>query len=132
MLITQRAFDNYFIQAQRIRRIVKEDFDRVFAFSNPLVANQGPFKPDGVDVLISPVSMTTAPLLSDIAKHKSSLDAYVNDAFTVPASMAGIPAISIPVDTRSSNDGLPNSIQVIAQFGDEESLFDMAALIEAL
>lgn len=104
------AIDNYFVQAQRVRRLVQNDFNAVFRLSHPLL--DGPDKPvqSGVDVLVCPTAPSSPPALSDLG---GSLDAYTNDVFTVPASLAGLPAVSVPV-----GEGI--GVQVIGQYGDDE------------
>jgi aspartyl-tRNA(Asn)/glutamyl-tRNA(Gln) amidotransferase subunit A len=124
--------ENYFIHAQRIRRRIKEEFDGIFSSPNPLGPTQGSHLDPGasVDFLISPVSISSAPNLEEVTKvDASGVDGYINDVFTVPASMAGLPAISIPVHGAG---GLPIGLQVTAQYGDEKNLFEVATLIESL
>lgn len=82
------------------------------------------------DVLIAPCSLTKAPLLEDVKTQKSPLDSYVNDVLTVPASLAGIPAMSIPV--IESTTGAAIGLQLLTQYGDEEMLFEVANIIENL
>ena len=133
--------DNYFIQAQRVRRLVQQDFNRVFSLPNALSSDSAP-APEGtkrarssptVDVLLCPTAPTLPPTLESL-RGKSPLDAYVNDVFTVPASLAGLPAISLPV--RFSGEGTDAygvdsvGMQIIAQYGDDELVFDVAEAIE--
>lgn len=133
--LSAAAIDNYFIQAQKVRRLVQEDFDRVFALSNPLLAqNEDAQRTAGVDVIISPTARTQPPKLAAIASH-SSVDSYSDDVLTVPASLAGLPAISVPVfiEPRSASvESGPSAvgIQIIAQYGDDDLLFDVAEMIE--
>lgn len=132
------AMDNYFVQAQRVRRLVQEDFNRVFAMENPLLSTttDGVDKDPAVDVLICPTAATTPPPLSSVMTNGSSssssstLSAYVMDVFTVPASLAGLPAVSVPV--AAGNDGKDDTvgIQVIGQYGDDEFVLRVAELIE--
>lgn len=135
------AMDNYFIQAQRVRRLVQQDFDAVFHASNPLATNDldagHPGSGDNVDVLVCPTAPSPPPRLSDITGNSagsSPLNAYVNDVFTVPASLAGLPAISVPVTVTGSNqdsgmDGM-TGIQVIGQYGDDELVMQVGELLE--
>ncbi|KAJ6115159.1 Glutamyl-tRNA(Gln) amidotransferase subunit A [Penicillium sp. IBT 16267x] len=135
------AMDNYFIQAQRVRRLVQQDFDAVFHASNPLATNDldacRPGSSENVDVLICPTAPSSPPRLSDITgtpAASSPLNAYVNDVFTVPASLAGLPAISVPVTVTGSNqdsdaDGV-TGIQVIGQYGDDELVMQVGELLE--
>lgn len=128
--LSAAAMDNYFIQAQRVRRLVQQDFDAAFGLPNPL--HSGPddkaFGPHLVDVIVVPTAPTLPPKLSSI-EHASPLDAYVNDVFTVPASLAGLPAASIPwLMNEHSTDMLSATagFQVIGQFGDDSLVLQAA------
>ncbi|KAJ5633049.1 Glutamyl-tRNA(Gln) amidotransferase subunit A [Penicillium lividum] len=132
------AMDNYFIQAQRVRRLVQQDFDTVFHAKNPLATTNldvGRPKSGDVDVLVCPTAPSPPPRLSDITGTAGSpLNAYINDVFTVPASLAGLPAISVPVTVTGSNqdsdaDGVAG-IQVIGQYGDDELVMQVGELLE--
>ncbi|KAH8689809.1 amidase signature domain-containing protein [Talaromyces proteolyticus] len=132
------AMDNYFIQAQRIRRLVQSDFDKVFAFNNPLRTGASGDK-DGVsrvDVVIGPTTSSTPPSLSSIQNDSdamASLNAYVTDVLTVPASLAGLPAISVPVSTTKTdtNPGVDKvGIQIIGQYGDDDLVLDVGEALE--
>ncbi|KAL8243656.1 hypothetical protein R6Q59_009914 [Mikania micrantha] len=114
------AIDNYFIQAQKVRRIVQMDFDAVFRMPNPLRSNQR-VNPEGVDYIVCPTAPTPPPKLSEV-QNANPLDIYINDVFTVPASLAGLPAISIPAYEDSTDSGSLErtlGLQVIGQFGDD-------------
>ncbi|KAL1965436.1 hypothetical protein VTN77DRAFT_5692 [Rasamsonia byssochlamydoides] len=142
------AMDNYFIQAQRVRRLVQADFDKVFSAQNPLrastVERQEMASPATVDVLVGPTAPSTPPCLSsllDTSNPSSALNAYVIDVFTVPASLAGLPAISVPVSiskSTSSSDQAQQSenesdtvgIQIIGQFGDDELVLKVGEMLE--
>lgn len=88
----------------------------------------------GVDVLIHPSAIRTAPLLrspddsSDMVNNE--LGAYLQDVLTVPASLSGLPAISIP--SGEGEDGWPVGISVVAQWGCESVLFDVGKAIEVI
>ncbi|KXJ94179.1 amidase signature domain-containing protein [Microdochium bolleyi] len=146
--LSSEAVDNYFIQAQKVRQLVRSDFDRVFKLSNPLKDEQ-PFDlsdmdesvllenklgPHQVDFLLCPTAPTTPPLLDDVL-HQTPLDSYMNDVFTVPASLAGLPAISVPmsISPSSRRDGQPNidfgGLQVIGQYWDDARLLSVAELV---
>ncbi|UKZ82491.1 hypothetical protein TrVFT333_010280 [Trichoderma virens FT-333] len=136
--LSSEAMDNYFIQAQKIRRLIQQDFDRVFRLDNPLYEprqfdlsemsadtaledKQGPVQ---VDFLLSPTAPTYPPKLSEIMK-RSSIDAYMNDVLTVPASLAGLPAVSVPVKIEQSHQ-FPAGLQLIAQYWDDRRLLALA------
>lgn len=126
--LSSEAIDNYFLKAQAIRRLVQRDFDAVFAQPNFLLADRVERKNGGVDMLIAPCTLSTAPLLEEVQNEESSLDSYVNDVLTVPASLAGIPAVCLPVQTEEG--GLSVGMQVMTQYGDEETMWEAAKLIE--
>ncbi|KAL5041319.1 hypothetical protein BDW71DRAFT_169124 [Aspergillus fruticulosus] len=135
--LSAQAIDNYFIQAQRIRRLVRHDFDAAFRAEHPLAAEtpnvepQQQAKQTGVDVLISPTAPSPPPTLSDVTNtsaKRSPLDAYINDVFTVPASLAGLPAISVPVSGDQGEDLA--GIQIIGQYGDDELVLKVGELLE--
>ncbi|OTA61462.1 amidase signature enzyme [Hypoxylon sp. EC38] len=144
--LSSEAMNNYFIQAQKVRRLVKRDFDRVFKLSNPL-EDQQPFDlsdmedtvqlenklgPAQVDFLLCPTAPTTPPLLKDVMKQ-TPLDSYMNDVLTVPASLAGLPAISvpmdIPVDPNNDEEKLLSfgGLQFIGQYWDDARLLSVAS-----
>lgn len=140
--LSSEAIDNYFIQAQKVRRLVQRDFDRVFKLENPLYEprqfdlsdmaettgledKQGPSQ---VDFLLCPTAPTFPPRLKEI-REQTSVDAYTNDVFTVPASLAGLPAVSVPSCTGRK---LPAGLQLIGQFWDDARLLSMAEKLEEL
>lgn len=130
--LSASAIDNYFVQAQRVRRLVQRDFDRIFRAQNPLLQEKvgGSEESGGVDVLIHPTAPTTAPLLEEV-KRQSSLEAYTNDVFTVPASLAGLPAISVPVPcNKTKEDESFCGVQVVGQFGHDQVVLDVAQMLE--
>ncbi|PWY96787.1 amidase signature enzyme [Aspergillus sclerotioniger CBS 115572] len=134
------AMDNYFIQAQRIRRLVQHDFNTVFRACQPLDSPDLGTKLDseeaGVDVLVCPTAPSPPPRISSLMGHgtvTSSLEAYMNDVFTVPASLAGLPAISVPVttdDAQNPENSDLAGIQVIGQYGDDGLVLKVAELLE--
>jgi len=138
------AIDNYFMQAQRIRRLVVRDFDAVFAMPNVLTAEESSSGAEDsidadveakIDAIICPTAPTLAPTLEEVARQ-APLDAYAGDVFTVPASLAGLPAISVPVTpvaTTSMPPGIRSvGMQIITQYGDDEACLDYAALLSSL
>jgi aspartyl-tRNA(Asn)/glutamyl-tRNA(Gln) amidotransferase subunit A len=122
------AIDNYFIQAQKVRRLVQKDFDAVFKMANPMRGSyQTP--PDGVDYIICPTAPTPPPLLEDVRKS-TPLDAYMNDVFTVPASLAGLPVISVPAPSAEHVSSVQENfigMQVIGQYGDDYGVLQFAS-----
>ena len=132
------AIDNYFIQAQRVRRLVQRDFDATFRLRNPLLPsaiaeNAGADKENAVDVLVCPTAPSLPPTISSL-KDASPIKAYTSDVLTVPASLAGLPALSVPVPLADVQDGGPQSVgmQVIGQYGDDDLVLDVGALLEGM
>ncbi|KAL2128823.1 hypothetical protein VTI74DRAFT_8587 [Chaetomium olivicolor] len=139
--LSSEAMDNYFIQAQRVRRLVRRDFNRVFALDNPLheretfdlteldesIAMEDKWGPEEVDFLLCPTAPTMAPKLEDVM-NQTPVDAYMNDVFTVPASLAGLPAISIPMPVASKAGQGPETagLQLIGQYWDDARLLAVA------
>jgi aspartyl-tRNA(Asn)/glutamyl-tRNA(Gln) amidotransferase subunit A len=120
--LSSEAIDNYFIQAQKVRRLVQQDFDTVFAAKNPLHDESNGRTADGVDFLITP-----------------TVESYMLDVFTVPASLAGLPALSVPVpieaaarDDMDSLDVQSVGMQIIGQYGSDEGVLGVGKLIEDL
>ncbi len=88
-------YDAYYLKAQKVRTLLKEDFEKTFA---------------QVDVLVTPTTPTPAFKVGE--KTQDSLTMYLNDIYTIPVNMAGLPAISIPCG--QSGEGLPIGLQIIA------------------
>lgn len=135
------AFDNYFLQAQRVRKLVQKDFNSVFRIPNPLSISSFDSKAtkvaeEGVDILIHPSSVDIAPTISSATDQSqmSSPSPYVQDVLTVPASLAGIPSLSIPAGKASEDEkvenGWPVGITITSQFGCEKVLWKVARLLE--
>lgn len=132
--LSASAIDNYFIQAQKVRRLVQNDFNTVFGLQHPLLdaqAKQG--NPTKVDIILTPTAQSLSPKLSSL-KDRGPTDAYAADVLTVPASLAGLPAISVPVPISASGNGDIDSVglQAIGQYGDDEIVLHMAQVIENL
>ena len=137
--LSSKAIDNYFIQAQKIRRLVQQDFDRVFTKQNALLdtdASTSSEQGGKIDVLLTPTAPTLPPTVEEV-KRQSPVESYMNDVFTVPASLAGLPAASVPVALPDeAREGMEESdvrsagIQVIGQFGDDELVLQAAEAVE--
>ncbi|EXJ80926.1 hypothetical protein A1O3_07214 [Capronia epimyces CBS 606.96] len=120
------AMDNYFIQAQKIRRMVQKDFSTVFRMPHAF-HDYAPVK-NGVDVIIVPTAPTPPPHIQFL-KDASPVESYMNDVFTVPASLAGLPAISVPGPRHPDFPWKAEravGIQVIGQYGDDFSVIYFA------
>ena len=139
--LSATAFQNYFIQAQKVRRLVQREFDGVFRRANPLV-NAQEYPPSGqddvdVDVLITPTAPTLPPKISALSS-RTSTDSFSDDVLTVPASLAGLPALSVPVAVEAV-EGVADrptvpfaGMQVIGQFGDDDLVLKVAEELECL
>ena len=103
-------YEAYYGKAQRVRTLIRRDFDRVFG---------------EVDALLAPTAPTPAFRLGEI---DDPLTMYLNDVFTIPASVAGIPAISVPCGFSAA--GLPIGLQIIGRPFDEPMLFRIAHAYE--
>ncbi|MGH2379521.1 MAG: amidase family protein, partial [Candidatus Limnocylindria bacterium] len=103
-------YDAYYVKAQKVRTVIKKEFDEVFA---------------RVDALITPTSPTVAFGLG--AKTDDPLAMYLNDVFTLPVNIAGLPGISVPCGL---SEGLPVGLQVIAGSYREATMFRVAAAYE--
>ena len=99
-------YDAYYLKAQKIRRLIRDDFQKVF---------------DDVDVIISPTTPATAFRLSE--KLDDPVSMYLNDIYTVSVNLAGLPAISVPAGFI--ND-LPVGMQVIGNYFSESCLLNLA------
>jgi aspartyl-tRNA(Asn)/glutamyl-tRNA(Gln) amidotransferase subunit A len=105
-------YDAYYLKAQKVRALIARDFTEAFA---------------QVDVILAPTAPTAAFAIGDHSDDPVAM--YLNDVFTVPASLAGLPAISVPAGL--STDGLPLGLQIIGRAFDEEGVLRVAAVLEA-
>ena len=103
-------YDAYYVRAQKIRTLIKRDFEQAWA---------------KVDVVLTPATPSPAFAPGEIS---DPVQMYLNDIFTVTVNMAGLPGIAVPAGV--SNDGLPLGLQLIGKAFDEETLFKTAAAIE--
>jgi len=103
-------YDAYYLRAQKVRTLIKQDFDNVFA---------------NYDVILSPTAPTTAFKLGEPIDNPVQM--YLNDIYTIPVNLAGIPAISVPCGLV---DGLPVGLQLIGNAFDESTLLRVAHAFE--
>ena len=111
-VLSHGYYDAYYLKAQKVRNLILRDFTDAFA---------------KVDAILTPTAPSPAFGLGE--KMDDPVTMYLNDVFTVPASLAGVPAMSVPA--RLSADGLPLGLQVIDKHFDEETVFAVSAAIEA-
>jgi aspartyl-tRNA(Asn)/glutamyl-tRNA(Gln) amidotransferase subunit A len=104
-------YDAYFNQAQKVRTLIARDFDTVFA---------------DVDLLLTPTAPSAAFGLGE--KSADPIAMYLNDVFAVPASLAGLPAISVPAGL--DGQGLPLGLQIIGRALDEQGVLNAALAFE--
>ena len=128
--LSSEAVGNYFLKAQLVRRKVQQDFDRVFHLPN-LLKKGTKINQEGVDVIITPTALGEAPAIIKLADTRP-VDSLANDVLTVPASLAGIPSISVPVSMVRTAEHKPGcvGVQVMAQWGDELLMFRVAKIVE--
>jgi aspartyl-tRNA(Asn)/glutamyl-tRNA(Gln) amidotransferase subunit A len=125
--LSSEAIDNYFIKAQKIRRLIQREFDSVFSRPNLLHDTACLAGDPGVDILVCPTAANLPPKLSELT-NMTPVQTYMTDVFTVPASLAGLPAISVPVPTEEGAGAI--GIQVIGQYGTDELVLDVAKLMQ--
>ena len=106
-------YDAYYGSAQKVRTLIQQDFDRVFA---------------DVDVLVSPTAPTTAFKLGD--KLDDPMAMYLNDIATIPANLAGVPAASVP--NAVDSQGLPIGFQILAPARADQRMYEVAQLVTDL
>ncbi|WP_416898715.1 MAG: Asp-tRNA(Asn)/Glu-tRNA(Gln) amidotransferase subunit GatA [Minwuia sp.] len=105
-------YDAYYLKAQKVRTLILRDFEQAF---------------EKVDAILTP----TTPSASFAQGEKSGdpIAMYLNDIFTVPASMAGLPGASVPVGL--SKEGMPLGLQILSPAFDEATLFRVAGVLES-
>jgi aspartyl-tRNA(Asn)/glutamyl-tRNA(Gln) amidotransferase subunit A len=106
-------YDAYYLRAQKVRTLIKRDFEEVFA--------------QGVDAILTPATPSAAFGVGEKG-GADPIEMYLNDVFTVTVNMAGLPGISVPGGL--SAEGLPLGLQLIGRPFDEETLFALGAAIE--
>ncbi|WP_433910129.1 Asp-tRNA(Asn)/Glu-tRNA(Gln) amidotransferase subunit GatA [Sphingomonas yabuuchiae] len=104
-------YDAYYTQAQKVRTLIARDFERAF---------------ESCDVLLTPTAPSAAFALGE--KQADPLAMYLNDVFTVPASLAGLPAMSVPGGL--DKDGLPLGLQIIGKALDEQGVLNAGLALE--
>jgi aspartyl-tRNA(Asn)/glutamyl-tRNA(Gln) amidotransferase subunit A len=104
-------YDAYYLKAQKVRTLIKQDFERAF---------------EQVDVLVSPTAPTTAFKLGE--KFSDPLSMYLNDLMTIPVNLAGLPGMSVPCGLASN--GLPVGLQIVGNVLREDQMFQVAYAYE--
>jgi len=110
-VLSSGYYDAYYIKAQKVRQLIKNDFDQSFK---------------QVDAILTPSTPSAAFKIGE--KKDDPISMYLNDIFTVPVNLAGIPAISIPAGTDANN--YPLGLQLIGKPLDEQKLLNIAFAAE--
>ncbi len=106
-------YDAYYLKAQKVRRLIKNDFDNAFK---------------KCDVILTPTSPIEPFAIGDKTMLENPINMYLNDVYTVSVNLAGLPAISLPIGL--SKNGLPLGMQLIGKSFDEATLFKTAYQLE--
>jgi len=109
-VLSSGYYDAYYLKAQKVRHLIREEYSRVF---------------QEADLILSPIAPDVAP---KIGSFQDPLEMYKSDMFTISVNLAGLPAISIPVD-RDKN-GMPIGLQLIGNLFQEQRVFDGAMSLE--
>jgi aspartyl-tRNA(Asn)/glutamyl-tRNA(Gln) amidotransferase subunit A len=107
-------YDQYYLKAQKVRALIKKEFEEAFK---------------KVDLILGPTSPTPAFKIGE--KSEDPLEMYLADIYTVPANIAGLPAISVPCGTIEDNGkNLPVGLQLMGKWFDEETILNAAYIFE--
>jgi aspartyl-tRNA(Asn)/glutamyl-tRNA(Gln) amidotransferase subunit A len=112
-VLSSGYYDAYYLRAQKVRTLIKRDFEEVFA--------------KGVDAILTPATPSAAFGIGE-KTGADPIDMYLNDVFTVTVNLAGLPGIAVPAGV--SAEGLPLGLQLIGRPFDEETLFSLGQVIE--
>ena len=112
-VLSSGYYDAYYLRAQKVRTLIKRDFEEVFA--------------KGVDAILTPATPSAAFGIGE-KTGADPIEMYLNDVFTVTVNLAGLPGIAVPAGL--SAEGLPLGLQLIGRPFDEETLFSLGQVIE--
>ena len=110
-VLSSGYYDAYYLKAQKIRQLIKSDFDKSFS---------------DVDAILTPSTPNAAFKIGE--KLNDPVSMYLNDIFTVPVNLSGLPAISVPAG--HDNNNLPLGLQLIGKPFDEQSILNLSLAIE--
>ena len=109
-VLSSGYYDAYYVKAQKVRTLIQEEYNKLF---------------EEVDLILTPVAPRTA---YEFGSLSDPLEMYLSDIYTISVNLAGLPAISLPVDT--AGDGMPVGLQLIAAPYAEQTLFNGALSLE--
>jgi len=110
-VLSSGYYDAYYLKAQKVRQLIKNDFDKAF---------------NDVDAILTPSTPGSAFKIGD--KSDDPVSMYLNDIFTVPVNLSGLPAISVPAGYDKNN--LPLGLQIIGKAFDEQTILNLSLAIE--
>ena len=110
-VLSSGYYDAYYLKAQKVRKLIKNDFDKAFK---------------EVDAILTPSTPSSAFKIGD--KSNDPVSMYLNDIFTVPVNLSGLPAISVPAGYDKNN--LPLGLQFIGKAFDEQTILNLSLAIE--
>ena len=110
-VLSSGYYDAYYLKAQKVRQLIKNDFDKAF---------------NDVDAILTPSTPSSAFKIGD--KSDDPVSMYLNDIFTVPVNLSGLPAISVPAGYDKNN--LPLGLQLIGKPFDEQTILNLSLAIE--
>ena len=110
-VLSSGYYDAYYLKAQKVRQLIKNDFDKAF---------------NDVDAILTPSTPSSAFKIGD--KSDDPVSMYLNDIFTVPVNLSGLPAISVPAGYDKNS--LPLGLQLIGKPFDEQTILNLSLAIE--
>ena len=110
-VLSSGYYDAYYLKAQKVRQLIKNDFNKAFT---------------DVDAILTPSTPSSAFKIGD--KKDDPVSMYLNDIFTVPVNLSGLPAISVPTGYDKNN--LPLGLQLIGKAFDEQTILNLSLAIE--
>jgi aspartyl-tRNA(Asn)/glutamyl-tRNA(Gln) amidotransferase subunit A len=113
-VLSSGYYDAYYKKAQKVRNLILQDFKEAFK---------------KVDAILTPSTPNAAFSIKQANENHDPVKMYLNDVFTIPANLAGLPAMSVPCGFNK--DGLPMGLQIISKHFDETTMFDVALALEA-
>jgi aspartyl-tRNA(Asn)/glutamyl-tRNA(Gln) amidotransferase subunit A len=109
-VLSSGYYDAYYKKAQKVRRLIKEDFDKAFT---------------EVDLIITPTTPSVAFKIGE--KSNDPLQMYLSDIYTTSANLAGIPGLNVPIG--KNQNGLPIGMQILSKHFDENKIFQFTKFL---